>query len=548
MAEYVPPSKLSADERRRNCVGKVYCYRYDVTCTDTVESPNKMIGIPDIIGSNSSVSIIEKQHSTGEPFKPVLVPGTQIPYPGFPSLCVLPFASVELVKIGLNCFGSPSKYPNMLLTLHQMPEIPALEILADNVLGKSLFINWPMMHEGRVVAISDEEKEIRLENGLTTRKTYVFDEFSVDRWHAESEAMSQLYHMGNAVPGSGGVDIGPIKVRLKLVPLQGMKTNPVNGSTKKLFGKEEADVPLQLALWQAPAPDPRFIERGPMTLKDRFPEGCSVVLTKGKYRGCTGTAVGVVDQKSVGVKVLTLPPEVPFGLAIARSVQESHISSIDASRILKMHPGLFGKITGRLQFEQGKYDLGLNLKSADGSCVVGYTRKKIDRPTKSKGDRPNVWTAGDSLLVIGSVRNNDEDDNEEKIKWEYTPKAIRLVETYRRKFPQLFAEIKKAPNEKRYDANKVFGPNGEAWLPVIRDWLDKDESAKLPRSPVTSDSMSYEAVAAVQVCMVQCVDSELFHACSFNHSCIVSHPALPVLLFDFSYLAESCRCTESCSE
>ena len=54
------------------------------------------------------------------------------------------------------------------------------------------------------------------------------------------------------------------------------------------------------------------------------------------------------------------------------------------------------------------------------------------------------------------------------------------------------------PNEKRYDASQVFGPNGEAWLPVIREWLDKHETAKLPRSPVTSLSMSYEAVAEVQ--------------------------------------------------
>jgi len=494
IATYCPPSKLNADERRRNSFGKVFCYRYDASCTDTVDSPNKKIGIPDIIQSNSSVSIMDKQHSTGVPFKPELFPGTQIPYPGFPALNVLPFASVELTKIGLNCFGSPSKYPTMVLTLHQMPEIPSLEVLAENIIGKSLFINWPMMHEGRVVAISDEHKEIRIVKGKP--KSTPHNDAAMDRWHATSEEMNQMYHIGCGVPGQGGVDIGPITVRLKLLPLQGMKTNPANGAKKKLFGQEEAEVPLQLALWQAPAPDPRFVERGPMTLSERFPENSSVVLTKGKYRGCVGTVVGVVDQKNVGVKVQTLPPELPFGMAIARSVQESYISSIDAARILKMHPGLFGKITGRLQFEQGKYDLGLNLKSADGSCVVGYTRKKIEGPAKGK---PNVWTAGDSLLVIGSARTGMEDDsNEDKIKWEYTPKAIRLVETYRRKFPQLFSEIKKAPNERRYDANKIFGPNGEAWLPVIREWLNNTESAKLPRSPVTSDSMSYEAVAAVQ--------------------------------------------------
>jgi len=491
--------KLGADERVRNAPGKVYCYKYDVSCTDNVESPNQAIGLPPISGSHSSVSIIQELESSTIPFKPELIPGTQIPYPGFPSLNVLPIAAVELTPIGLNCFGSASKYPNTVLTLHQMPEMPALEVLAANVIGKSLFVNWPMMHEGLVVAISNETKEIRLVKGK--QNVNEFNVMAADRWAADSEAMRQMYHSGNGVPGAGGVQINEVKIRLKLVPLQGMKTNPANGSTKKQFGKEEADVPLQLALWQAPAPDPRFIERGPMTLEDRFPEGCNIVLTKGKYRGCTGVVAGVADKKLVGVKVQTYPPELPFGLAIARSVQESFISSSDAARILKMNPGLFGKVTGRLQFEQGKYDLGLNLKAADGTCVVGYTRKRVDNSGKrrSEGDGKSAWSAGDAVLVVGSARAEGSDDrSEERIQWEYTPKAIRLIEEYKRKFPQLFSMIQKNPNEKRYDANKVFGPNGEAWLPVIREWLNNHESARLPRSPVTTNSMSYEAIGAVQ--------------------------------------------------
>lgn len=501
IAAHCPESKLSPAEKRRNSAGKVYCYRYDVTCTDTVDSPNRKIGLPDIVGSHSSVVIIEEQETQGIAFQPRLLPGTRIPYPGFPSLNVLPFASVELVRIGLNVFGTPSKYPTTVLSLCKMPELPPLEVLAETVLGKSLYVNWPMMHEAQVVAISNEKEEIRLTKAK--RVTKKFKDVDVERWHSESEAMMQMYHIGNGVPGSGGVVIGDVKIRLRLLPLQGMKTNSSNGSTKKLFGREEADVPLQLALWEAPAPDPRFTERGPMTLADRFPEGCDVVLTKGKYRGCRGRVIGIADPKSVGVKVEILPPELPFGLAIARSVQETYLSSVDAARILKMNPGLFGKLTGKLQFDQGKYDLGLNLKSADGSCVVGYTRRKIEKQhagPNGKSAKPSVWEAGDSVLVIGSARtaNRSDEDSDERIQWEYSPKAIRLVETYRQKFPQLFAEIKKNPNERKYDARKVFGPNGEAWLPLIREWLDQHESAKLPRSPVTSESMSYDAVAAVQ--------------------------------------------------
>ena len=500
--EHCPPSKLTPAERERNQKGKIYLYTYDMTCNDTVKSPNQGIGLADIVKCHSQVTVFPEYDSEGVSFKPELIQGTQIPYPGFPSLNVLPIASSELVPIQVNCFGMPSKYPTMVLKLHEMPQMPPVETLADNVLGKSLFINWPMMHEAKVVAISDAKSEVRMVKGK--KKVKQFSKIEADRWALDSEAKMKGYLEGTSIPGSGGVQIGSVKYRLKLLPLQGMKTNPANGSTKKLFGKEEAEVPLQLALWQAPAPDPRFIERGPMTLEDRFPVGCNVVLTKGKYRGCIGNVVGIAEAKKVGVKVLTMPPEIPFGLALARSVYESYISSSDAARILKLHPSLFGKITGSLFFEPGKYDLGLNLKSGNGLCVAGFTRQKKEKDQSGRGANKKAekkaWGAGDSLLVIGSKRTQaaDGDKVEERIQWEYTPKAIRLINEYRQKFPQLFTALVRMPNEKKYDATKVFGPNGADWLPMIREWLNNVESARLPRTPITTDTMSQEAVVAVE--------------------------------------------------
>lgn len=495
--KYCPDEKLTPTELARNVKGTIYCYTYDLTCNETVPSPSKGIGLTDITNCNSRVSIVPEYESEGISFKPELMPGTQIPYPGFPSLNVLPIASTELVPIGVNVFGMSSKYPTMVLKLHEMPQIPPVEQLANNVLGKSLFINWPMMHEAKVVAISDDQTEVRQYKGKN--KVKKLNKIESDRWQTDSESMMQGYFAGRSIPGSGGVQIGEIKVRLKLLPLQGMTTNRSNGSTKKLFGKEEADVPLQLALWQAPAPDPRFAEKGPMKLEDRFPATSNVILTKGKYRGCVGSVVGVSDDKKVGVKVLTMPPEVPFGLALARSVYESYISSTDAARILKLHPGLFGKITGIMMFEPGKYDLGLNLKSNDGLCVAGFTRQKREKENNTDPSK-KAWDSGDSVLVIGSERTMGNGDTrpEERIIWEYTPKAIRLVNEYRQKFPQLFTALIRMPNEKKYDATKVFGPNGADWLPVIREWLNGVESAKLPRTPISTDTMSKEAVVAVE--------------------------------------------------
>ena len=42
--------------------------------------------------------------------------------------------------------------------------------------------------------------------------------------------------------------------------LQGMRRNPSTGIKTKVYGNEEADVPIQMALWTSPAADARFQE------------------------------------------------------------------------------------------------------------------------------------------------------------------------------------------------------------------------------------------------------------------------------------------------
>ncbi|KAL7553084.1 hypothetical protein ACHAWF_016346 [Thalassiosira exigua] len=501
--KYCPDSAITADERHRNRVGKVYCYTYDPAVTVTVPSCNRDIGLPNIVKCNSRVDISENHSVSTVSFKPELIPGTKIPYPGFPSLNVLPIERVEMRNAGVNCFGFPSKYPNMILTMRSLPQLPGAAQLAGNLIGKSIFVNWPMMHEAKVVAVTDSSCEVRMvKKKLKTRK---FSPPEVERWNSVSDMMVEQYVAGASYPGSGGVVIGDIQIRLKVVPLQGMKTSPVDGSSKKLFGKEEADIPLQVALSTSPAPDPRFIERGPMTLKDRFPLKCHVVLTKGKYRGCIGTVMSIVDNSKVGVKVNVIPPEPPFGLAIARSVQESYISAKDAAKVLRMDPRIFGKITGNLPFSPGKYDLGLNLKYKDKRCVLGYTRVKKDPSAKkNKKKDAKAWSAGDTVLVVGSKRMSatDESDSAEaehqKILWEYTPKAVRLVAAYKNAFPHLFAAIAKAPEGRFYDSKRVFGPKGDDVCAKVLQWLKGTETAAMPRLPHTTDAMPVAAVHAVQ--------------------------------------------------
>jgi hypothetical protein len=38
----------------------------------------------------------------------------------------------------------------MILTMHSLPQLPGALQLAGNLIGKTIFVNWPMMHEAKV--------------------------------------------------------------------------------------------------------------------------------------------------------------------------------------------------------------------------------------------------------------------------------------------------------------------------------------------------------------------------------------------------------------
>ena len=492
--EKCPDSALTPEERARNMKGTVILYTHDLTASSTVQSCNREIGLLDIPLCHSNEERIHSKERIDLVFKPEVIRGTKIPYPGFPSLNVLPICETGLKPIGVNCFGSNSKYSTLVLNLQPLPELPGAKELAPKILGQTVFVNWPMMHEAKVVALSDGNCEIRASGHK------IFSEMVAERWEEESLQLKHQYISGDCTPGSGGVDINDVKIRLKVIVLQGMKTY-ADGSTKKVYGKGEADIPLQMALWSSPAPDPRFLESGPKSIEKLFPKDANVVLTKGKHKGCTGTVIGISgtgENATIVAKVSIMPPEPPFGLAIVKTVKDTYVSADEAYKLLKIKPMVFGKITGSLYINPGRYDLGLNLKHKKELYVLGYTRL-VGLPDKKKSAK-SAWSQSDSLLVVGSKKSSiSSNEKNGDIFWQYTPKAIRLVAAYREAFPELFVALNKASaNERNYDARSMMGSKGVELLPKVLQWLKSIETATLPRVPTSSISMPKNAVLAIQ--------------------------------------------------
>lgn len=513
-AEYCPQNKLTRQEIARNRFGALTNYAFDINAVDTYLSCNPEIGLADIHNCNSVCTETDFSLSPGHSFKAELMDGTVYPIAGFPSLTVLQLDSINLEAIKLDVFGSFSRYKSLIINLasNNLGEIDQKK--AELILGRSIYVNYPQMHEAKVIALSTPTGEFRLENPEATGENRKivrvdYDAAATKKWEDTTAAETNFYLKGRGKPGSGGLNINETYTRLRVLPLQGMKRDPVSGARRKIFSKaSEADIPLQLALWQPTAPDNRFVEMDELPIEKLLPLGTEVVAISGAYAGFKGVVLGphgknkapTTPRKRVVDVEFKIPqcPEPPFGYNIARSMAEEFYSSRDVCTMLGITPSVLGKIVGSIRIEPGRIDLGLNLKRNGMHQLLGYIRK-VD----AGGDRGHqgssgglakaqrkVWTGLDTVRVIGMVQEEDAQQQGEGVYWEYTAAAVQLMAEYKAKFPLVFSQLHTLKHEMVYNSTVFLGAQYEAAAAEIMTWMKAQRFFSLPRVPLNTVSLS----------------------------------------------------------
>ena len=248
---YCPENSLTSVERQRNSFGKIIHVVFDPINMETIPSCNPTIGLLDINKCQSRISEIDFNLHPEAPFAAKLIPGTVKTCAGFPSLGVIPISSASLDAVKLNVFGSESRYKSITLTVFQRsftPENFQFELL----LGRSVFVNYPLIHEAKVVGVTCATKSCKLKKRRVGKEDIQEIEQTI---HSDSERLQWLkdstneeskYLKGRGEPGTGGIIVGSIEIRLLVVPLQGMKTDRLTGIRKKVFGETIADIPIQV--------------------------------------------------------------------------------------------------------------------------------------------------------------------------------------------------------------------------------------------------------------------------------------------------------------
>lgn len=519
------PGKLAEKEKARNAFGSILLYLHEPTEEGTYLSCNASIGLQDIVHCNSKCINITPNHSPGAPFTPKVIEGTKIPAPGFPSLGVLRVANVQTSSIKLNVFGSESKYKTMHMKLATTKYDPATFDLSK-LIGRSVYVNYPNMHEALVVAASDEKQEVRYmkikdkkaleKKGATTKPGSIVcvphDALETDKWRNMAQSEQYKYLKGSGVPGMGGLEIEKVEVLLKVVPLQGMKKDPVTGAKKKSFGTIEAVVPIQVTLLTPVVVDERFVETNGAPVETLYPYRSVVVGINKQFHGVKGRIVGphTADtpcpdptDRTVEVEFDLAPPEPNFSQILATSMQDKYYPAYEMARSLGISGGVLGKIVGAVFCGADRTNIGLDLKRNGQYYLLGFAKATDAAEIKTTDKaQENVWARSDAITVVGSGVKSEKPDGEEqegpRQTWEYSTRALHLILEYKSLFPTVFSVIQAKPQEKKFSPADFFKVNTDAEMTRLKDWIAHHPALKTPRTPLSTSGLSPEVINGIE--------------------------------------------------
>lgn len=381
---------------------------------------------------------------------------------GFPTLKTLPHIG-DLDFHGTSIFQQESRNESMVITMLDSEKRAKTET-AKSRLGHKVYVGYPFLAEAKVIRVSDELFSYELSpTGSGPPIAIPHGPQEIDMWRRKAERIEGLYSKRL------GMVIGPVESIVHVDMLKGLiKTN--DGATIKEYAhipSIETDYASQMVVEEVESEDLRFIEQSALPIQDEFPIGTRAFFLGEFNYGRPLEVVGHSDNKA-DIWVSTMKGKVSeFGrdiVAIADRLSP-YTPSFAVAKMLQLSPLVLSKITSAFQvnFDESRVNLGLNLKfEAKKLKVLGYSRR-------------------------GSTG------------WEYSEKAIELLQQYMVRFPEFIAGIMRNPQGNTYEATDFYTKaEAKAKIREIQLWLKSIESKNFGKVPLEAAQLDSDVVQKIE--------------------------------------------------
>ncbi|OCK82120.1 5'-3' exoribonuclease 1, partial [Lepidopterella palustris CBS 459.81] len=428
--------------------------------------PSSLPGIfPDLEHCHCIENIFELPTMEGLEVFVGLINGVQLgaaALAGFPSLKVVPFAG-QLGFHGVSVFQQESRNESMVVTLLDT-DLRGTILKAQEKLGKSIHVGYPFLQEGKVVKVSDELFDYVLpDQGPPQPIPIPHSPHEISQWKKKADRVESIYSKRL------GMIIGPVESLVHVEMLKGLKKTE-DGATVKEYGQIpgiETDYATQTVVDEVVSVDQRFIERAALPIAEEFPEGSRAFFLGDFAYGRPLEVISHADDKAT-IWVLTVKGrETEFGRDIAMRAEQTtpYTPSFAVARMLHLNPLVLSKLTSSFSVNSSglRLNLGLNLK---------FEAKK--------------------LKVLGYSRRGDTG-------WEYSQKAVQLIQQYMIKFPDFIAGIMKNPKGDIYQ-DTDFYPEAIARdkMKEIGAWLKSIESKNFEKVPLEAEQLDSDVVQLIE--------------------------------------------------
>ena len=454
---------LTQAEKDRNEFGVSLRFSYSPDVEFTY--PTSLVGIfPDISNCHCVENIFDLPTMEGLDYHVGLMRGAKLgesALAGFPSLKTLPFVG-RLGFHGVNIFQQDSRNESMVVTLLE-PELRTKVEAAKSLLGRKVHVGYPFLSEAKVIRVSDELFNYSMpESGAGPPIAVPHGPQEIDMWHKKAERIESIYSKRL------GMMIGEVQSLVHVDTLKGLKKTDEGATVKEYAHIEgiETDFAPQTVVEEVASEDPRFLERAALSIEEEFPIGSRAFFLGEFNYGRPLQVVGHAANKA-DLWVSTVAAKVPeFGRQIVKDAERHlhYTPSFAVAKTLGLNPLVLSKITSSFQvaLDDSRVNLGLNLKfEAKKLKVLGYSRKASG--------------------------------------WEFSEKAVQLIQQYMIKFPEFIAGIQRNTQGNVYDATDFY-PQSEAKdrIKAIQTWLKEIQSKSFEKVPLDAEQLDSEVVSMIE--------------------------------------------------
>uniref|UniRef100_A0A336LMV3 5'-3' exoribonuclease 1 n=1 Tax=Culicoides sonorensis TaxID=179676 RepID=A0A336LMV3_CULSO len=456
---------LNKIEIERNTHGPMYEYQYNPDIQGSCEG---FMSFPTIVNVYcSEQTIFTKEIAIGLDQLPLIysrVSKNKWYYKGFPTLKNLTYKGSTL-KSRVKVFDQPSRNESMIISLKKSElSLKPTEYLAQNFIGKTVYVGWPHLSEAKVIKVSNTYNIFsQNENGIMTI-------VKNDRWKSDVRAI-QEHHINRL-----GIDVGEIQTIFHVVSYLGYKYLFEENKfvCSKTYSAFEAIYPAQAivdnlnVVYNVNQP---FLE-----IKDVFQNGTPVFMNMHPYYGLFGEVIDAeIRNQSKRIKVLltvTEEPELVKPKELHYKLQSKYVSSYVAASKIGISENTLLKITDNVYI------------------IEGYKREDIPEGINKINIGLQIKSRKNNEVTVGYVKKHHKQIL-------FSEKAIDLVAEYFERFPKLFNQLDHGRSI-IYESelfNENIGKKNN--IQEITDWLKQQDHYNCERRSSGTETVEKETIPLI---------------------------------------------------